>query len=267
MKLFFTFLLFILVCESVYTEEIQIKSFGHYKVIVDRPNDQDEGRVRIYQKGKKVFEEREFGSYYFIGNKFDVSLKGRDTLSGKDLNGNFIPDLIITQWTGGAHCCNYLTIFELGKELKKLVNVSGGSSGFGIADLDGDRVPEIEFWDWPIDYAFTGFSDSAQGRTILKFENGKYRVSQNLMITRAPISKEINKIQIEIKNSFKDENFNISYVFLKAMMDLSYSGHLDLALIIADNTWPVEKPGLSEFKLRFKNLLNDSFYWKEFTSK
>jgi hypothetical protein len=267
MKLIFNFLVLILICENIYAEEIQIKNFGHYKVIVDRPNDQDEGRVKIYQKGKKVFEEREFGSYYYIGNKFDDSLKGRDPHSGKDLNGNSIPDLIITQWTGGAHCCNYLTIFELGKKLQKLVSVSGGSSGFGIADLDGDKIPEIEFWDWPIDYAFTGFSDSAQGRTILQFKKGQYRVSRRLMLTKIPSAKKINKIQNEIKIAFKKENLNIPYEFLSTMMNFSYSGHMDLAFKIADNTWPDEKSGLSEFKLKFKNLLNDSHYWKEFMNK
>lgn len=267
MKLLYIFLFFIQNFGIVLSEEIQVKKLGHYKVVVDRPNDQDEGRVRIYKNGKKVYEERDYGSYYYIGNKFDDDLKGRDPHSGKDLNGNFIPDLIITQWTGGAHCCNYLTIFELGTELRKLVSVSGGSSGFRIVDLDGDNNPEIEFWDWPIDYAFTGFSDSAQGRTILKFQKGQYHVGRKLMTTRAPGPKEIDKIQNEIRNAFKKENFNIPYALLNAMMELSYSGHFDLALKFADSTWPDRKAGLREFKDEFKNLLNGSQYWKEFTSK
>jgi len=249
-----------------YGEELQVKKIGQYRVLIDRPNDQDEGRIRIYQKNKLVFEEREFGSYYYLGNKFDDSLKGKDTYSGKDVNGNSIPDLIVTQWTGGAHCCHYLTVFELGHEFRKLITVSGGSSGFGISDLDGDRIPEIEFWDWPIDYSFTSFADSAQGKTILKFEKNNYRVAKKLMITSVPTAKEINKIQSEIKNAFKKEKSNFPYKFLNAMMELSYSGHLDLAFKIADETWPNEKPGLSEFKIKFKDLLSDSPYWKEFTS-
>lgn len=265
MKFILRYMFFFLYVSTLHAEEMQIRKFGQYKVVIDRPNDHDEGRVRIYRKGKKVYEEREFGSYFYLGNRFDDSLKGKDPHSGKDLNGNSIPDLIITQWTGGAHCCNYLKIFELGNNFRKLIEVSGGSSGFGVVDLDGDNFPEVEFWDWPIDYSFTGFSDSAQGRTILKFEKGKYQVSRKLMIARAPSVKRIIKIQNEIKNAFMRENQNIPYEFLNTMMELSYSGHMDLAFKIADKTWPNEKNGLTEFKIKFKNLLNASPYWREFT--
>ncbi|MDD4976400.1 MAG: hypothetical protein PHY93_18725 [Bacteriovorax sp.] len=266
MKSIFNFLFLFFICGIANAEDVQVKKIGLYKILIDRPNDQDEGRIRIYQRGKLVFEEREFGSYYYLGNRFDGSLKAKDPYSGKDLNGNSIPDLIITQWTGGAHCCHYLTVFELGHKFRKLITVSGGSSGFGISDLDGDKIPEIEFWDWPIDYAFTSYAESAQGKTILKFEKNNYRVSQKLMTTSVPTAKKINTFQSEIKNAFKKEKSNFPYTFLSAMMDLSYSGHLDLAFKIADKTWPVERPGLSEFKLEFKNLLNNSPYWKEFTS-
>jgi hypothetical protein len=47
-------------------------------------------------------------------------------------------------------------------------------------------------------------------------------------------------------------------------MDLSYSGHFDLALTIASEEWPENKPGLAAFNEKFVQALRDSHYWKDF---
>lgn len=246
----------------------EIRKFGSYRVIIERSPDKMSEKLTVYQGIKKVFEESEIGAYYFFGNHFDNSPNTKDIYSGKDINGNKIPDLLISHWTGGAHCCHFLSIFELGKAFRKIVTVDGGSYGFKLIDLDKDKILEIEFWDNPIDYLFASFADSAQGRTILKFNKDSYKVSSKLMKRPAPGLKELKKIQLEIELAFKEEKDrspNFPYLFLKYMMDLSYSGHLQLALKIAEKSWPSHGFQFPKFKKEFLEYLGNSSYWIEYS--
>lgn len=240
-----------------------IKTFGEYKVVIERKDDFYE-YLTIYQNKQKVYEDKD--DRFYFGNFSAHNPDREDTYSGKDLNGNKIPDLVITKYTGGMHCCHFLNIFELGKKFRKITTVEGGSYGFEFVDLDQDKIPEIEFWDGPIDYVFSSFAHSSQGRTVLKFIKNQYRVAPSLMKKNIPSNKERQKIEKEIVEEFKKNDLpHPPYIFLKHMMDLSYTGHLNLALEIAEKTWPVKFPGLIEFKKKLLECLNDSPYWSEFT--
>jgi hypothetical protein len=266
MKLIFLFLLISL--NSFSLPPTLVKNFGLYKVILTWEKwDQEEHfqKLIVYHKDKIVFSEGELGSYYWLGNNFDEEPNDQDPYYGQDITGNRVPDLVITSWNGGAHCCHFLTIFEMTNQgLKKLISIDGGSYYFKIKDLDGDKIPEIEFMDWPIDYLFNSFADSAQGRVVLKFKQGKYQVAKNLMLKKRPNDKNLNYLKTEIKKSFKGMGDRIPYQLLKIMMDLSYSGYKELALKIADETWPHDRSDLIKFKNEFSQALRDSIYWREF---
>lgn len=253
---------------SLFASDVKIlqkKTFGNYRVVVTWNDVLEVQKVLIYQKRKVVHSEGELGHHYWIGNHFDDSLKGKDPHSGKDLNGNGIPDLVISQWTGGAHCCNFLYIYELHPSgVKKLLSVDGGSFGFGVEDLDGDKIPEIEFWDWPIDYLFNSFANSAQGLVRLKFGEGKYRVARSLMYKRRPSDRSLALIKRKIKMSFEGMGDLVPHPLLKLMMELSYTGYKELAMRVAEETWPKDRKDLKKFKAEFKKALLDSIYWSEF---
>ena len=203
--------------------------------------------------------------HYYFGNNFDES--GRNQYIYRNITGNGIPNLIITNWTGGMHCCNFLTIFELGKQFKKIVTVEANSSSISLIDLDLDGFPEIEFWDGAIDYQFASFAGSPGGRVVLKYHNKRYEVFSSLMRRTAPTSKELTELKKTVSKSFKTEATpNLPYDFLKMMMDMSYSGNLKIALELADELWPVKKPGLTKFKNEFSQALRESSYWREFNS-
>lgn len=242
-----------------------IKRFGEYEVTIERKDDFYE-HVTILKGKRKVYEDK--NDRFFFGN-FSAHFPDRtDSYSGKDLNGNNIPDLVITKYTGGMHCCHFLNIFELGKNFRKITTIEGGSYGFEFVDLDNDKFPEIVFWDGPIDYVFSSFAHSAQGRTVLKFTNNHYEIASSLMRKKTPTAKERKRIEDEIVEAFKNNDLpHPPYIFLKQMMDLSYTGHLKLALEIARKTWPAKFPGLLTFEKDFPKHLNNSRYWKEFSRR
>ena len=221
------------------------RRFGPYNVFLTHEFESGIGKVIIEKANEKIFEESGVDNHYSFGNDFDPVFEGADRFSGRDITGNGSPNLVVSNWTGGAHCCHFLQIFELGKDLKKLVAVEANSSSVLLVDLDHDGFPEIEFWDGAIDYQFASFAGSPGGRVVLKYQNGVYVVASHLMKRPMPTAKKIKHLKKVILGAFKkEETPDLPYVFLKTMMDLSYSGHLDLAFKLADETWPSEKTGL-----------------------
>lgn len=244
---------------------LEKKKFGGYTVSLSQSFKNDLGKLVIKQDKDKVFESAEIDDHYTFGNNFDETLNGRDPYSGRDITGQGLPNLVVSNWTGGAHCCHFLYIFEIGKKLKKLVTVEANSSSVRLVDLDHDSFPEIEFWDGAIDYLFASFAGSPGGRVVLKYQNNHYEVATNLMRKTCPNSTQLEKLKKKIRTAFKKEDSpELPYDFLSAMMDLSYSGHFELAMKIASEEWPSEKPGLLKFKEKFTQALHDSLYWKDF---
>ncbi len=241
----------------------EVKKIGAYKIILSQDYASGLGKIVITKKKKKVFDESDIDNHYYFGNQFDEK---KSNLSFRhDLTGKGIPNLIVSNWTGGAHCCNFLHIFELGKKFRKVATVAAGSSGIRFIDLDHDGFPEIEFWDGAIDYQFASFAFSPAGRVVLKFKNDQYEVATNLM-NKPPLS--IKRYKNAVKKSrlefSKNESPDLPYNFLETMMNLSYSGHYQQALKFASDAWPKDKSGLEKFKDEFSQALKESLYWRDF---
>ncbi len=244
---------------------LEIKKYGPYRISLLQDFQTGLGKIVIKKRKIKVFEEAEIDNHYHFGNHFEPnSDEPTDIFSGRDITSNGRTNLVISNWTGGAHCCHFLHIFELGKNLKKLVTVKALSSSIRLVDLDHDGYPEIEFWDGSIDYQFASFSGSPGGRVVLKFRKDHYEVATHLMKKPMPTAKKMKRLKQDLKRAFKEkESPDLPYPFLRTLMDMSYSGHYKLALQLADETWPVEKPGLTKFKSEFSQALQSSPYWKD----
>lgn len=243
---------------------IEKKKFGSYQIILSQDFESGIGKILIKHRSKTIFEESEFDAHYYFGNNFDETLKGRDRHSGRDITGNGIANLIISNWTGGAHCCHFLHVFELGKKLKKIATVEAGSSSIRLVDLDHDGFPEIEFWDGSIDYQFASFAGSPPGRIVLKFKNNQYEVATQLMRRQSPTVQQMKNIKKRIKAAFQEDVSDPPFTFLETMMDLSYSGNFAVAMKLADEVWPLKRNGLEKFKKDFSQSLQNSLYWKNF---
>ncbi len=265
--LFLFFLILILpIFARSFDGRLEKKKYGPYRTSILQDFQTGLGKI-VIQKGRvRVFEEAEIDNHYYFGNHFEPnSDEPADIFSGSDITGNGRTNLVISNWTGGAHCCHFLYIFELGQSFKKLVSVEALSSSIRLVDLDHDGYPEIEFWDGAIDEQFACYACSPGGRVVLKFWKDHYEVATHLMKKPTPTPKKMKRLKQDLVRSFKEaETPDLPYPFLKALMDLSYSGHFKLALQLADETWPAEKPGLAKFKSEFSQALKISRYWKEF---
>jgi hypothetical protein len=91
-----------------------------------------------------------------------------------------------------------------------------------------------------------------------------YRVAKSLMYRKREDEKKLTASRETIQKVFYTKQPGVPYELLKLMMDLSYSGYRELALKMADDTWPRDLSGLAKFKLDFNRALAASPYWTEF---
>jgi len=119
--------------------------------------------------------------------KIDTRLEEEDspnalTEMGKNITGNGIPNLVISEWTGGAHCCSNFYIFEIGARFRFLAKIEAGHGDMShFANLDGDGNLEFVGADWTFAYWRTSFAESPAPEIILRFAAGGYRLAEDLM--------------------------------------------------------------------------------------
>ena len=97
---------------------------------------------------------------------------GFGDLTGTDIIGNGNPNVIITLYSGGAHCCFETMIYDLGLILTE-VPVSSSPQGNchgTFQDLDGDGIYEIVTCDDAFAYRYCAYAYSPAVRVILKYE-------------------------------------------------------------------------------------------------
>ncbi|MBN1364560.1 MAG: hypothetical protein JW976_07135 [Syntrophaceae bacterium] len=245
---------------------------NNYTLKYSRKKDEKEC-IDFFKSGKKI---RSYCEDYFIYAHLGIV---KTPAPGTDINGDGIPEIIIEQYSGGAHCCYSYDIFSLGKKLRLIDSLDGTHSTFDFEDLDGDGKYEAIGTDFVFVYwaGLFGFPDSPAPGIILRWKNGKYRLAGDLMKKPPPLEKDLYKKMPYIDR--EDRSYSVltreerSYLVLTTVMvELIYTGNGNLALKYCDwfmkNIYK-DKPKKEiikkrdEFLADFKKQLKESFYWPE----
>ena len=253
----------------------EIKLNNDYNLKLIRTKEAEDSKrfdkIEISNKTNKVFTEinYEFEIYSLNGDgEFGNDL---NRLILKDINKDGLQDLIVSSFSGGAHCCYELYIFGLGAEFKNLFKLDGGSSGFQIKDINNDGIYEIITKDWNFAYWEAPYALSPATEIIFTYNNGKYILAIDLMRNRISDSNYILQLGRQIKSKFDKEDTSdgkliqqgIPVDLWKGMLDLIYTGNGDKAFNLVDIAWPETKEGKNQFIHEFKVQLAKSKYWLE----
>lgn len=241
--------------------------FGNYVIRTFRGAN-FEGCVQIIKSGAVVYSLA--SADFKIGNNF---WNGTPVPIGTDVTEEGKPNAIVTDWSGGAHCCFTLHIFELGKKFREIGKIEAGD-GDGDNFVDPAHNGSYEFvgHDWEFGYWRASFAESPAPKIILKYHKGKFQLAPELMKTSNPtpdqLAELIDSVQSDDKWSSNiakecEQGCGIPPNLWKNMLDLIYGGHADSAWKLFDQSWPKKLEGKDTFAKEFCKQLKGSHYWRE----
>jgi hypothetical protein len=140
---------------------------GPIKVIVDakKSGEQDSSEYTV-----------NYEVFYNNTQKFkaQVSTWMMGTLELKDIDGDAVPEVIVSTYSGGAHCCTNFTIHGW-RQGQSITTETGplNSDGGEFKDLDGDGKQEFLSVDNAFLYAFDSYAGSFPPSRIYQYKAGK----------------------------------------------------------------------------------------------
>jgi hypothetical protein len=226
------------------------------------------GCFEILKSGKQVFFEE--GEFFAVG---DVTPASGQTVTnaikmGQSITSEKRPNLLVTGWTSGNHCCNSFYVFEIGDKFKLIGRIE--AEYFEISefkDLRGDGNLELVTADFTFAYWNVGSYQSHSPTIILRYQDGRYVPDLEKMRKPAPTEDELKRMAKEFKAKFDDLGVVMPFPappeMWQEMLNLIYTGNMNTAWRLLDMSWPAERPGKMEFLRQFKKELSTSPYYRD----
>ena len=126
--------------------------------------------------------------------------------NGTDITGRGRPNMIVSLYTGGAHCCLMHYVFELEPEFKLVATLDAQDTWPAyFADLDGNHRYYYLAEDWTFAYWYMSFAGSPFHSVVLQFvddsKGGSYHLALDKMQRPAPTpaewKKALEKVRVE----------------------------------------------------------------------
>jgi hypothetical protein len=225
----------------------------------------------VYRKTVASFGE------FRLGQKANPAYDIPRIEDGTDLTGRARPDMIVTTWSGGPHCCFYHMIFELKPELKVVARIDDGDGDLAhFEDLDGNGRYYYKGNDWTFAYWDASLEDSAAPAVVLRFvdddQGGRYHIVMDKMHTPEPTPEQWKKAVQDAGEAFVGgSNFGdgTGSKLWSNMVNMIYTGHSKLAWKLLDETWLTpdqslaQAPNKEKFLSGFCSQLKTSQYWAD----
>ncbi len=236
------------------------QSYGDYVVRIYRNS---EASFEVLRKGVRVYGAHGYSFYFGSINEKD---KTSSLISiGSDITGDGEPNLVVSEWTGGAHCCYLFHVFEIGRRFRYIQTINAEHAELAdYVNLDDDPALEFPIYDWSYADWKTCFASSPAPRVILKYNGRNYSMASHLMRQKGPSAEKLRQIAEDIKSypEWQKQEDPPSELWA-VMLDLIYTGNMNQAWIFADLAWPANVKGKEQFLKEFRAKLAESPYWKD----
>lgn len=166
-------------------EAADTKTFQDLEIVVARVKGAKdakaaEERVAVLKAGKPVWQSNPKETD--PGSKWTVHSVGRD------LDGDGHPDMHVSSFSGGAHCCTTHQVVKLKPQLRRIAAYSAGNVGGGeFLEIAGRKAPVMISADDSSAFAFAPFANSYFPVMILEVgPKGRMQFARELMQSKLP---------------------------------------------------------------------------------
>ena len=216
--------------------------------------------------------------------------------AGTDLDLDGVPDLLLYDYSGGAHCCSSVKHIVCSDPPTLTAEISAWHSKPTYTDLDGDGRYEMSLDDSAYAYWNACFAGSPAPRVIFRIKNGRYEMAGDLMRQGAPphdeIAGKIEALRFRLSRTdvyrarwaeegetdrpltdeerrdddfFMGQAWRTEHVAIPSqvwdlLLELIYSGQVDQALEALDTMWPKGKPDQGDFARELLAMITGSWY-------
>lgn len=242
-------------CRAGSDPELKVESISNFSIEIENyPDCLQESRVRVANDGIALLTLR--------GDRFSVYGAAEET----DVTGNGLPDVIIRDWSGGAHCCFTFHVVELGRQPRLVATIDTRHSDQPtIQNLDGKPGLEIAYGDWTYADRWTAFSASPVPRIVFHLTPVGPRFSAEQM--RRPIDEaKLAHTKSVFEALDADERtyhvYQAQAVYQPAL-DLVYAGHWTRAMTFFADIWPTEAGDMETARVDFICEIRRSPFWPD----
>lgn len=281
MKSIATLLFFVLLCTSCRfnRQPADLETFSPPNPLNETTNF-GEYTINIYREAGGCFftpssleilknSHRVYGVHGFNFTIYDNNQRG-NSFAGADITGDGQPNLVILEWTGGAHGCYIFHILELGQRFRLIQTIDTVyDSAARFENLDDDPALEVSFLDWTFAYWNECYAGSPAPEVILKYFQGQYRMAPKLMKKPPMNPAELHKMAATIRSlpdwtvTESSWDFPVPTELWAEMLPLIYTGNMSQAWELVDLAWPDGCSGKQGFLEEFKAQLATSPFWKD----
>lgn len=227
--------------------------------------------LQVVQSRKTLFQRTNDNNGSFtLGQKASEDGSIQAIPNGTNVTGDDRPEMIVSQWTGGAHCCRLDYVFQLRPEFKLLATLDAKDTDDAhFADLDQNGRYYYLAEDWTFAYWWESFAGSPVHSVVLEFVNdsggGAFHLAIQKMAKPAPSPVEWAKALSDVRNELELNRGNMANnlpnVLWQEVLDLIYTGHSNLAWKFLQQAGPGAQRGPYPDLADFCSKLKTSPYW------
>ena len=245
-----------------------------FKAYQEHDTQAESACLEAARAGQVVFRKVEDEGSFSLGQIAEAELGVPGIEPGTDVTGRGHPEMIVSYFSGGAHCCTSILLFELEPQLKLLSTLDVGDNSNSHFERDTQNGGYYFVgWDETFAYWHTDFADSPIQKVILKpvsneMGNLTFQLDINKMHGRAPTRQEWQEKYLpQARAAFAPDaafdNYYAGSALWGQMLDWIYKGEASWAWRLVNMTWPAEKPGKDNFMKDFCGQLAQSKYWPD----
>lgn len=181
---------------------------------------------------------------------------------GADVIGAGTPDLVVKEFSGGAHCCTSFEVFELGSSFRKVATIQQGDCDEGTFQRQRGGYVFVGC-DPAVTMYGAGTADAAVPKVILSYANGTFHLALNFMKKPPPSKEELNAKAADISANPTWSTQDVPGAFWQYVIDLTYSGNSGSVDPFVSAAWPAQRTDKNQQMQDLVEQLKKSRYWAD----